>query len=104
MVGALLVKPVAGNAVLRNVVHLARADLDFKRLSFAENGCVQGLVAVGLGHGDVILKAAVKRLPQRVRKSHERVAFGNGVAQNAQREKVKQFAGLLVALSHLLVD
>ena len=104
MSAAFLVKPVAGNAVLRHVVHLARADLNFKRLVFAQNCRVQGLVAVGLGHRDVILKAAVKRLPQRVRQTNQRVAFGNGVAQNAQRKQVEQLACLFVALAHLLVD
>ena len=46
----LLVNPVGGNAFFGDVVHAARADLHFHpNARIAEQGAVQGLVAVGFG-------------------------------------------------------
>ena len=64
---AILVEPVRGNAFLGNVVHLAGADLDLdRRAEGADEGGVQGLVAIGLGNGNVVLELAGNRLEQAV--------------------------------------
>ena len=53
-----LVLPVGGNAILCLFIHLAGADLHLKGDALvADDGGVQALVAVGLGGGDIILKA-----------------------------------------------
>ena len=54
---ALLVAPVGGHPVLRVLVHLVGADLHLEGLAFgADQRGVQGLVAVGLGGGDVVVE------------------------------------------------
>ena len=56
---ALLVLPVGGDAVLRGVVHLPGADLHLEGDALpADDGGVEGLVAVGLGGGDIVLEPA----------------------------------------------
>ena len=48
-----------GHAVLGDLVHAARADLDLDDLvlGLAQHGGMERLVAVGLGKGDVVLDA-----------------------------------------------
>ncbi len=59
-----LVDPVRGDAVFGGAVHLSRANLDLEQLlARAENGGVQGLVAVGFGLRDVILDPLLDRRP-----------------------------------------
>ena len=61
---ALLVGPVGGDPVFGDLVHLVGPDLDFQRPALRPNhGGVQGLVAVSLWHGDVVLKPARHRGP-----------------------------------------
>ena len=56
---AVLVEPVGGHAVLRDLVHPGRADLDLDDLvlGLAAERRVERLVAVGLREGDVVLDA-----------------------------------------------
>jgi len=75
---ARLVLPVRGDAFLGDPVHLLGADLDLELVAAgAHHGGVQGLVAVGPGHGDEVLDAPRNRLPLRVNQSENGVAGPN---------------------------
>jgi hypothetical protein len=84
-VSVALVEPVAGDAVVGHVVHLLRADLDLDgHAVHAHEHRVQGLVAVGLGDGDVVLELAGHRLVQVVHMPEDPVA---GVHESTMMRK-----------------
>ncbi len=61
------VMPMGGNTKQGFFVHFLGADLEFGRLVIrAKDGRMQALVAIGLGHGDVVFDAIGFRLPERV--------------------------------------
>ncbi|MNC45930.1 hypothetical protein D3C76_1201290 [compost metagenome] len=58
-----LIGPVGRDAEFRRFVHFPGADLHLQRFAAgSDHSGVQGLVHVGLGHGDIILKPARHRL------------------------------------------
>lgn len=62
---SLLVTPVGSQAMLCDEVHFGGPDLDFDWDAIVTNhNSVEGAVAVGLGVLDVVLEAAIHRLPQ----------------------------------------
>ncbi len=64
---ALLVHPVGRHPELGHHMHPPRADLHLDRLpALADDGGVQALVTVGLGHRDVVLEAPRNRRPHAV--------------------------------------
>ena len=59
-----LIQPVGGHAMFGLPMHLFRTNLDFDAFALRpDDSGVQALVAVGLGHGDVVFEASVHRLP-----------------------------------------
>ena len=104
---ALLVAPVGGNAVLSHTVHLPGADLHLEgegHLPSAHHRGVQGLVHVGLGHGDIVLEAAGNLVPQGMHNAQHRVAVGDGVHQYPDGNQVVNLVEGLVLQNHLAVD
>ncbi len=100
-----LVEPVRGDAELRHVVHLARADLDLQRPSLGpDDRGVKGLVHVELGHRDPVLEAAGQRLPQRVDDADGAVAVLHRVDDHAHRGEVVDLVELAALSRHLRVD
>ena len=65
---------------------------------------VQALVAVGLGHGDVVLEPALDGHPELVHEAEQLVALAGGLAQHAQAQQVVDLLQRLAAPAHLLVD
>ena len=65
---------------------------------------MQGLVAVGLGPGDVVLEPARHGLPQRVDDAQHRVAVLLGVDEHAHGDQVVDLLKGEALLLHLLVD
>ena len=74
--------------MLGHVVHVARSNLDFKRLSLADDGGMKGLIAVGLWHGDIVLKTTVHGFPETVNDSNQSVTFSVGLADYPQGKEV----------------
>ena len=99
-----LVFPVRGDAVLRDLMHRKRADLDLERIAARHDRRVQGLIAVRLRHGDVVLEAARDWLPHRVDDAEHAVAVLDRVDEHAHGREVVDLAELLVVALHLLVD
>ena len=58
-----LVLPVGSHTKLRYLVHGKGANLDFQRIPAGHNRGMQGLVAVGLGHSNIVLETARNGLP-----------------------------------------
>ncbi len=104
-VAGALVEPVRGDAVLGLVVHVEGADLDLDGARVrADHGGVQRLVAVGLGHGDVVLEAPGQRVPERVDGAERGVAVAHRDRQDAQCDQVVDVGEVLALARHLLVD
>ena len=65
---------------------------------------MQRLIAVALGHRDVVLEPARQGLPQRVHHTERAVAILDGVDKHADGDDVVDLAEFLLAAQHLLVD
>ena len=103
--GALLVLPVRGDAVLGPAVHVVRADLDLDRLALGpDHRGVQRLVEVELRHRDVVLEPAGDRVPSRVQRAERRVAVADRVDEHADTDEVVDVREVAAAHDHLLVD
>ncbi len=105
LVVAVLVEPVRGDAELRRLLHLARADLDLQRQALGpDHRRVQRLVHVELRHRDEVLEAPGHRLPQRMHDADRLVAVLHGLDDHAHRRQVEDLVELPALLGHLRVD
>ena len=94
-----------GNAVVGQLFHLFGTDLNFDRYPVhAEQGGMQGLVAVGLGNRDVVLEAAREGLVQAVHGAEHAVAGVGLVDDDAEGVDVHDLVERLLLAAHLLVD
>jgi hypothetical protein len=101
----LLVLPVGGDALLRDAVHLARADLHLEGVPLVpDHRGVQRAVAVGPRHGHEVLDAAGHRAPQVVQDPEHRVAIGDGRHHDAQGHEVVHLVHPDALAAQLLVD
>ncbi len=102
---AVLVRPVGGDPPLGPLVHLAGADLHLDRLAGrADDGGVQALVEVELGHRDVVLEPAHHRTPATVDAPERRVAVLGRVDDDPHRDEVEDVVELASLHDHLLVE
>ncbi len=85
---AVLVFPVRRHAFLGDAVHFLRADLHFEGLATVKNGGVQGLVQIGPGHGDVILKSPRDRPPDMMHHAEGRVTIPFGIGDDANGQEI----------------
>ena len=87
------------------MVHFARSYLNFEKLSeVGNNGRVERLVHVELGHGDVVLEAPRHGMPQRMDGTEGRVAVLHRARDDAHGDEVVDLREALSLLGHLLVD
>ena len=100
----LLVFPMRSNTELGDLVHRLCADLDLERVTVRHDGGVQGLIAVRLRHGDVVLEPAGNRLPHRVDDPEHTVAVLNGGDEDTHRREIVDLIHTLVVALHLAVD
>ena len=102
---ARLVVPVGGHPVLGGVVHLHRPDLHLDGLSgVGDHGGVERLVAIALGHRDVVLEAARNRLPEVMDHAQGAVAVLHRVHHHAHRHQVVDLLEFLLLAAHLVDD
>ena len=100
-----LVQPVRGHTVFGLPVHLFGTDLDLDALAFGpDDRGMQALVAVGLGHGDIVLEAPVHRLPLRVHQTEHRVTVADVLDQHAEGHDVVHLVQGQGLGLHLFVD
>ena len=105
VVAGALVGPVGGDAELGPLVHLLGADLHLERLALrTDHGRVQRLVEVELGLGDVVLEAALHRLPRGVDRAEGGVAVLHRVDDDPDADEVEDVVEALAPDDHLLVD
>jgi len=102
---ALLVLPVGGNAVLGLLVHFAGADLHLKGDALVpDDGGVQALVAVGLGGGDIILKAVGQRVVHIMDEAKGAVTLGQRIQNDTDRIDIVDLVEGLILHDGLAVD
>jgi hypothetical protein len=96
---------VGCDAVLGGAVHLLGADLDLERSARRpDDGGVQRLVHVELGHRDVVFESPRYRLPDAVDGAERAVDVLDRVDDDAQRDEVVDLVEVLTLVRHLLVD
>ena len=84
-----LVFPVRGDSLFSDAVHLFGADLHFELMAaLADDGGVEGLIAVGARDGDEVLDAAGHRTPKRVDETEDGVTGGDVVGDDADGEQI----------------
>ena len=102
---ALLVHPVRGHAVFGQIVHFFGADLDFHPLALgADDRAVEALVSVGLGHGNIVFKAARHGLPQGVHQAEHGIAVPQFAHDDPEGDNIVHFVQGGALLLHLAVD
>ena len=102
---ARLVFPVGRHAVFGGLVHLPGTDLHLKGNSLmSDDRRVQRLVHVGLGCGDIVLKAAGDGMVHVVDDAQRIVAFAHCVQNDAHRVHIVNFLKRAVLHIHLAVD
>ena len=99
-----LVFPVGCHAEFRYLMHGKGADLDFQRIAPGHNRGVQGLVAIGLGHGDIVLETARNGLPHGMNDPQDTIAVLDAFHQHAHSRQIVDLADVLLIPLHLLVD
>ena len=93
------------NTVLGDFVHLVSSDLYFENLTeIADNGSMQGLIQVGLRHGDIILEPAGHRFPHRMNYSQYRVTFLYVVHNDSDGYQIVNLIQSLVLGRHLFIN
>ena len=84
-----LVLPVGGDALLGDAVHLFGADLHLELMAAgAHHRGVEGLVAVGAGHGDEVFDAPRHRPPKGVDEAEDGVAGGYVLGDDADGQQI----------------
>ena len=103
--GAVLVERVRGDAIFRDLVHRAGADLHFDALAArADHGRVDRAVVIGLGRRNIVLEALRHGRPGGVDDTDRAVAVGKAVDDHTKADNVGQLLeGDRLAL-HLAVD
>ena len=102
---AFLIAPVGGDALLRPFVHRPRPDLDLDPLSVGtDHGRMEGLVVVGLGHGDIILEPPGNRFPEGMDHAQRLIAvlFLVRIEDDPEGRQVIDLVKIDVLLLHLL--
>ena len=100
-----LVPPVGSDTAFGNLIHLLGTDLDFKDVpGVADDGRVEGLVHVGLGHGDVVLEPARNGLEVGMDVSEDGIAVLLRVGDDPQCHQVIDLVEGVMLVMHLLVD
>ncbi len=104
-VAILLVGPMGGNPLVGHLVHELGADLHLHRHPVRPHqGGVQGLVAVGLGDGDVILEATGARLVEAVHLAKYPVAGIDILHLDPEGVDIHHLMKLQLFFLHLVVD
>ena len=103
--GTLLVFPVGCDTVFGSLVHIPGTDLHFKgNALLANHCCMQGLVHIGLGCGDVVLKPSGHQIEQVVDMTQNVIAVGDGIHNAAEGIQIVQFLQRLTLGLHFAID
>jgi len=100
-----LIAPVGGDPVFGQGVHLGRPDLDLEAaLVFGQDGRVESLVQVGLGHGDEIAEAAGDGRPALMDEAEDLVAVPDRIGDDPESQVIIDLAEIDLLRFHLLPD
>ena len=96
---------MGSDAVLRSAMHLPCADLDLQRVAVAaDDGCVEALVHVIFGCGDVVVDLARNGFPQPVHDAQDAVAVRDALRDHAEAAHVVDALEWDPLAPHLLVN
>ena len=101
---ALFILPMRRNAVFCDSMHFVRADLYLE--SFVErrnDGRVQRLIVVCLGHCNIVFESTGERFPHGVDFTEHRIAVLDGIHYDTHCQKVVNLVYIDVKIVHLLV-
>ena len=99
------IQPVRGNPAFGHVMHRLRAYLNFQGLAVRpDQHCVQGLIPVCLGDGDVVFEPARHRFEQIVGHAQRTVAFIHAAGDNAVSVNIEHFGEGQMLRMHFLVN
>ena len=102
---ALFITPVGGDAVFSDAVHVPGTDLHLEGDAVVrDQGGVDGLVHVLLGHGDVVLEAAGDGLPHGVDDAQAFVALTHRVHDDADGVEIEDLGQFFFLPVHLPQD
>ncbi|KAF5028715.1 hypothetical protein DSECCO2_656130 [anaerobic digester metagenome] len=102
---AFFVFPVRGHTFFGEAVHFHGADLDFDALAVgSDDGGMQALVHVGLGHRNVVFEAPGHGFPEGVHEAEHGVAFADGFDDDAKRHEVVDLVDGQPLDAHLVED
>ena len=97
--------PVGRDAVFRCVVHLPGADLHLERHpGLGDHGGVQGLVHIGLGHGNIVFEPVGQGLEHIVDNAQDVIAVLNGIHDDPHRKHIVDLFKALALDEHLPVN
>ncbi len=102
---AILVLPVRRNALLRDLVHFPAAYLHLHPLTAGTvHRGVQGLVHVGLGHGDVVLESSRNGTPQRMHQTQRGVTILDRIGDHPDADEIVDILQVNLLEHHFFVD
>ena len=99
------IEPMSGNAVIGHFFHVTGANLDFYgHPVHAHQHGVQGLVAIGLGYGDIVLELTGHRFIQAVDAAKHAITGVDGIDDDPEGKDVHDFRQAFALGFHLLVN
>ncbi len=102
---AFLVFPVRRDPLFGNPMHFGGTNLYFHALAGRpKHRGVQGLVHVGLGHGDVILETPGDRLPGGVNSAEHGITVAHGRNDDAKSDQIVNLVKVDLLLDDFVVD
>ena len=95
----------SGETTFGVFVHFVSADLKFDDVFFwGDDGGMDGLITILLGHSDVIFDTAIKRCVEGVDKTEREITSGNVVDDEAKSEQVVNSVDILVVFGEFFVE
>ena len=100
----LLVFPMSSYTIFRDFVHSKGTNLNFQWIASGHNCGMEGLIAIGFWHGNIILEPPRNRLPHSVNYTQYSIAVLHIVHQHPYRRQIINFANILVIPLHFAVN
>ena len=93
------------HAVLGDLVHFLRTDLDFDRLPrFTDDRRMQRLIHIRFRHRDIIFEPIRQRFPQAVDDPQNRITLRNRVNDHASRVQIVNLTDILMFFLDFFVN
>src|SRR5688572_22670526 len=99
------VLPVSCDPFFRNTMHLAGTDLNLEGLPiFPNDGCVQRLIEVGTGNGDIVFDSSRHGLPEVMGDAKNGVTVTERIRDHTNRNKIEDFIDTDMLSPHFVMN